>query len=126
MRGVPAECEYGTTKHDRGYIEQSDLIEELRTRVKKLEQKLAEHNGVISQGSDVATNYDSDRFALKAKAATTDAKKKTVSEVRYRGNSLLGSNLTTLDTFCCRSTESAGPVVVPRKIPSGSFRWRSD
>jgi hypothetical protein len=82
MRGVPAECEYGTTKHDRGLIEQSDLIEELRARVKKLEQKLAEHNGVISQGAVVAANYGSDRSALKAKVATIGAKKKTVSEVR--------------------------------------------
>lgn len=83
MRGVPAECEYGTTKHDRGFIEQSDLIEELRARVKRLEQKLTEHSGVISQGTVVATNYGSDRSALKAKVATIDVRKKTVSEVRY-------------------------------------------
>jgi hypothetical protein len=83
MRGVPAACEYYTTKHDRGFIEQSDLIEELRVRVKKLEQKLTEHNGVVSQGTAVATSYGSDRFALKAKVATVDAKKNIVSEVCY-------------------------------------------
>jgi hypothetical protein len=83
MRGVPAECEYGTTKRDRGFIEQSDLIEELRSKVKKLEQKLAEHNGVVSQGGVAVTNYGSDRSALKVKVAAIDANKKTVSEVRY-------------------------------------------
>jgi hypothetical protein len=83
MRGVPAECEYGTTKHDRGFIEQSDLIEELRTKVKKLEQKLAEHNGVVSQGTTRPTNYGLDRSALKVKVAAIDPNKKTVSKVCY-------------------------------------------
>lgn len=44
MRGVPTECEYGTTKSDRGFIEQSDLIEQLRMKVKKLEQKLSDYH----------------------------------------------------------------------------------
>lgn len=78
MRGVPAECEYGTTKHDRGFIEQSDLIEELRAKVRKLEQKLTEHNGVVLQG-----NVGPEKSALKAKVAANDENKKAVSQVRY-------------------------------------------
>ena len=78
MRGVPAECEYGTTKHDRGFIEQSDLIEELRAKVKKLEQKLAEHNGIVSK--EIAAL---DRPTSKVKIAAVDESKKVVSKVRY-------------------------------------------
>lgn len=82
---MPAECEFGITKHDRGYIEQSDLIEELRARVKKLEQKLNEHNGVVSQGTIVTTNYGSNRLERKTNAVAVDAQKETVSGVCYRG-----------------------------------------
>lgn len=82
---MPAECEYGTTRHDRGYIEQSDLIEELRARVKKLEQKLNEHNGVVSQGTIVTTNYGSNRLERKTNAVAVDARKETVSGVCCRG-----------------------------------------
>ncbi|EEA19349.1 hypothetical protein TMatcc_009482 [Talaromyces marneffei ATCC 18224] len=76
IRGVPAECEYDTTKHDRGFIEQSDLIEELRAKVKKLEQKLSEHNGIVSKET-----VGPDRSALKVKVAAIDKNKKAVSEI---------------------------------------------
>jgi hypothetical protein len=41
-RGAPSECEYGTTKKDRHFIEQSDLIERLRSRCKQLEDQLTD------------------------------------------------------------------------------------
>ncbi|KAL1963358.1 hypothetical protein VTN77DRAFT_8479 [Rasamsonia byssochlamydoides] len=41
-RGAPSKCEYGTTKKDRRFIEQSDLIEKLRQRCKQLEEQLTE------------------------------------------------------------------------------------
>ncbi|KAL1989094.1 hypothetical protein VTN96DRAFT_5857 [Rasamsonia emersonii] len=41
-RGAPSECEYGTTKKDLHFIEQSDLIEKLRQRCKQLEEQLTE------------------------------------------------------------------------------------
>lgn len=41
MRGAADECEYETDKHDRQYIEQSDLIERLRWKCLTLEKQLA-------------------------------------------------------------------------------------
>ncbi|EED13612.1 C6 finger domain protein, putative [Talaromyces stipitatus ATCC 10500] len=81
MRGVPAECDYGTTKHDRGFIAQSDLIEELRAKLKKLEQKLAQHDEAVSQGTMVATSSDPDSSAVKVKSTTVKANNRSAWEV---------------------------------------------
>lgn len=67
MRGAPAECEYGTTKHDRSFIEQSDLIDQLRAKVKKLEQKLADHN-VAPQATAGTANQTPEKFIVRSKA----------------------------------------------------------
>ncbi|OGM46501.1 putative C6 finger domain protein [Aspergillus bombycis] len=42
LRGTPSECEYGTSKKDRHYIEQSALIENLMQTCESLKRQLAE------------------------------------------------------------------------------------
>ncbi|GAT26162.1 C6 finger domain protein [Aspergillus luchuensis] len=42
LRGTPSECEYGTSKRDRHYIQQSALIENLLRSCENLKQQLAE------------------------------------------------------------------------------------
>jgi hypothetical protein len=42
LRGTPSECEYGTSKRDRHYIEQSALIESLAQTCEDLKKQLAE------------------------------------------------------------------------------------
>ncbi|KAL5359245.1 hypothetical protein BJX96DRAFT_174189 [Aspergillus floccosus] len=42
LRGTPSECEYGTSKKDRHYIQQSTLIEQLMRSCEDLKQQLAE------------------------------------------------------------------------------------
>ncbi|KAF5860577.1 hypothetical protein ETB97_001351 [Aspergillus alliaceus] len=42
LRGTPSECEYGTSKKDRHYIEQSSLIDNLMQTCESLKQQLAE------------------------------------------------------------------------------------
>ncbi|OJJ67210.1 hypothetical protein ASPBRDRAFT_59203 [Aspergillus brasiliensis CBS 101740] len=42
LRGTPSECEYGTNKRDRHYIQQSALIENLLRSCESLKQQLAE------------------------------------------------------------------------------------
>ncbi|KAE8344727.1 hypothetical protein BDV24DRAFT_9158 [Aspergillus arachidicola] len=42
LRGTPSECEYGTSKKDRHYIEQSTLIENLMQTCESLKRQLAE------------------------------------------------------------------------------------
>ncbi|GFF34961.1 uncharacterized protein AN5342 [Aspergillus udagawae] len=42
LRGTPSECEYGTSKRDRHYIEQSALIESLTQTCEDLKKQLAE------------------------------------------------------------------------------------
>ncbi|PYH96435.1 C6 finger domain protein [Aspergillus ellipticus CBS 707.79] len=42
LRGTPSECEYGTSKRDRHYIQQSALIENLLRSCESLKQQLAE------------------------------------------------------------------------------------
>ncbi|KAE8383745.1 hypothetical protein BDV26DRAFT_277005 [Aspergillus bertholletiae] len=42
LRGTPSECEYGTSKKDRHYIEQSALIENLMHTCESLKRQLAE------------------------------------------------------------------------------------
>ncbi|KAE8151650.1 putative C6 finger domain protein [Aspergillus avenaceus] len=42
LRGTPSECEYGTSKKDRHYIEQSTLIDNLMQTCESLKQQLAE------------------------------------------------------------------------------------
>ncbi|GIJ84814.1 hypothetical protein Asppvi_003665 [Aspergillus pseudoviridinutans] len=42
LRGTPSECEYGTSRRDRHYIEQSALIENLMQTCEDLKKQLAE------------------------------------------------------------------------------------
>ncbi|RHZ57463.1 Zn(II)2Cys6 transcription factor [Aspergillus thermomutatus] len=42
LRGTPSECEYGTSKRDRHYIQQSALIENLMQTCENLKKQLAE------------------------------------------------------------------------------------
>ncbi|RHZ72415.1 hypothetical protein CDV55_108854 [Aspergillus turcosus] len=42
LRGTPSECEYGTSKRDRHYIEQSVLIDNLMQTCENLKKQLAE------------------------------------------------------------------------------------
>jgi hypothetical protein len=42
LRGTPSECEYGTSKQDRHFIEQSTVIENLLQSCKTLKQELEE------------------------------------------------------------------------------------
>ncbi|KAH8690681.1 putative C6 finger domain protein [Talaromyces proteolyticus] len=100
IRGAPSECEFGVTKKDRHFMDQSDLIEQLQARVKELENRLLKQTGEVSTATDESpsSNENSPRinFASSAetKELTKNVGKTTPANVTYRPTvqSLLASS----------------------------------
>jgi hypothetical protein len=119
-RGAPSECEYGTSKKDRQYIDQSDLIQHLRERCRALEIQLSTATDEKSGTPLPKTTSEADENALQSlKALTTELEEQTARRNVRRGGHVLNECLMKTSGFATETTRYPGCVAIAGEATSG-------